>query len=614
MSAWGGGARRLLIAVSVSVVALSALSIAPAAASPDDPPGRAAAYYAASGAAEREASSPSMSAQSASDADTSKFIAGELVSDAVFFNGSALSQGAIQTLLTAKGANCTTTGAPACLKNATFSTPAKAASTACAALPAQTGISAAQVFANVGSACNINPLVLVTMVQKEQGLVSTAAPTQWMYDHATGWQCPDVGADASCDDTPTSTGFFNQVFGAAWQFQQYGKDPYFNWFPVGKVSDVRLNLDSSCGTKKVAIWNRATAALYYYTPYTPNDASLAAYPGEGDDCSAYGIRNFWMLFNAWADGYSSVTGGTPTVTRAAGADRFDAAVTISQQSYPTPLNGHGNVYIANGLNFPDALGAAPAAAFQGGPLLLVTPDSIPASVAAELQRLKPGGIVVVGGVNSVSDAVLAQLAQYGPAGRLSGDDRYAAARSLVSAVWPGTVTRLFIATGANFPDALSAGAAAGTLSVPVLLVNGSAATLDDPTVALIQRLHPGEIDIVGGPNSVSTTIEGQLGTLAGTVHRYSGDDRFAVSASLNGDTSIFPTVPSVYFANGFTFPDALAGAASAAKAHSPLYVSQAGCVTTAAAQAALKPSSTAIRLLGGTASIGAGVGKLTVCS
>ena len=195
----------------------------------------------------------------------------------------------------------------------------------------------------------------------------------------------------------------------------------------------------------------------------------------------------------------------------------------------------------------------------------------------------------------------------------SGDDRYAAARSLVSAVWPGTVPRLFIATGANFPDALSAGAAAGTLGVPVLLVNGSAAALDDATIALIQRLNPGEIDIVGGPNSVSSTIEGQLGTLAGTVHRFSGADRFAVSASLNADTSIFPTVPSVYFANGFTFPDALAGAAAAAKAHSPLYVSQAGCVTTAAAQAALNPSSTAIRLLGGTASIGAGVGKLTVC-
>ena len=614
MSFWGGGARALSIVVSLSVLTVSVMSgTAAFGATPDDPSGKAAAYEASSGAVQREESSPALVAQAAADADPSKFIAGELVSDAVFFNGSALSQSAIQSLLTAKGAGCTATGTYGCLKSTTFNTPAKSASAACSAIPALSNASAAQVFAAVGTACSINPLVLVVMVQKEQGLVSTTAPTQWMYDHATGWQCPDVGADPQCDDTPTSTGFFNQVFGAAWQFQQYGKDPYFDWFPVGKVSNVRLNLDATCGTKKVAIWNKATAALYYYTPYTPNDASLASYPGEGDDCSAYGIRNFWMLFNAWSSG-PSVAGGTPTSTRAAGADRFAAAVSISQQTYPTPPT-NGTVYIANGLNFPDALGAAPAAAKQNGPLLLVTPDSVPGVVATELQRLHPDHIRVVGGVNSVSAAVYSQLAGFTPdIARFQGADRYDASRQLVSSVWTGTVPRLFIATGANFPDALSAGAAAGTLGVPVLLVNGSAATLDDPTVALIQQLQPGEVDVVGGPNSVSSGIYAQLDAMQGvTAKRFSGNDRFAVSAALNADTTIFPTLPSAYLANGFTFPDALAGAAAAAKAKSPLYVAQAGCVTAPAAEAALNTTSKTFRLLGGTASIGVGVEKLTVC-
>ena len=37
-------------------------------------------------------------------------------------------------------------------------------------------------------------------------------------------------------------------------------------------------------------------SLYNYTPYQPNAAALAAYPGTGDSCSAYGNRNFFFLF------------------------------------------------------------------------------------------------------------------------------------------------------------------------------------------------------------------------------------------------------------------------------------------------------------------------------
>jgi putative cell wall-binding protein len=57
------------------------------------------------------------------------------------------------------------------------------------------------------------------------------------------------------------------------------------------------------------------------------------------------------------------------------------------------------VYVATGENFPDALGAAAAAAVQGGPVLLVRNTSIPAATAAELARLSPNVIYVAGGTN-----------------------------------------------------------------------------------------------------------------------------------------------------------------------------------------------------------------------
>ncbi|CPU62207.1 N-acetylmuramoyl-L-alanine amidase LytC precursor [Mycobacteroides abscessus] len=134
------------------------------------------------------------------------------------------------------------------------------------------------------------------------------------------------------------------------------------------------------------------------------------------------------------------------------------------------------VYVASGTGFADALSAAPAAAVQGGPLLLVQPNGIPTVVADELRRLAPQRIVVVGGSGAVSDAVYQQLAGYTPAIRRdAGANRYATSRLVSERAFAGqTVEVAYVATGTDFPDALSAGAVAGAYGVPVVLVNGKA--------------------------------------------------------------------------------------------------------------------------------------------
>jgi hypothetical protein len=91
-------------------------------------------------------------------------------------------------------------------------------------------------------------------------------------------------------------------------------------------------------------------------------------------------------------------------TRLAGPNRFATAADISAATFEA---GVPVVYIANGLNFPDALAGAAAAGKAGGPVLLVSPTSIAPPVAQELTRLKPARIVVLGGTSSVSDTVMA---------------------------------------------------------------------------------------------------------------------------------------------------------------------------------------------------------------
>lgn len=107
--------------------------------------------------------------------------------------------------------------------------------------------------------------------------------------------CPD---NADCN--PVFGGFLKQVFYGARSFKRYITNPtefyYQGW---GRTANVMYNPNAACGTKPVYIENKATFALYTYTPYTPNAAALANLYGSGDSCSAYGNRNFWTLFTDW---------------------------------------------------------------------------------------------------------------------------------------------------------------------------------------------------------------------------------------------------------------------------------------------------------------------------
>ncbi|MGW9112803.1 hypothetical protein [Microbacterium sp. NPDC055683] len=221
------------------------------------------------------------------------FDPGNIISDAVFYNSGAMTAAQIQTFLKGKVPACQS--GYVCLKDYKTRTTDRAADSYCTK-PYQGAASetAATIIAKVAKACGINPQVLLVMLQKEQGLVTHTWPSDWRYTIAMGMACPDTSA---CDTA--YYGFQNQVYGAARQYQIYAKASWFTWFPVGKSSQVRYHPNASCGSSAVTIKNKATASLYYYTPYQPNAAALKAGYGTGDSCSAYGNRNFYNYFTDW---------------------------------------------------------------------------------------------------------------------------------------------------------------------------------------------------------------------------------------------------------------------------------------------------------------------------
>jgi putative cell wall-binding protein/endo-1,4-beta-D-glucanase Y len=300
--------------------------------------------------------------------------------------------------------------------------------------------------------------------------------------------------------------------------------------------------------------------------------------------------------NWWQPTTHTATG----LQRIDGSDRFAVSAAISADAFEPGLPV---VYVASGEVFPDALSASAAAGARGAPVLLVRRTSVPDLVAAELRRLTSGRIVLLGGPNTVSSAVEAELRTYSPTvERVGGTDRFAVSAAVSRGAFaPGTRVA-YVASGEVFPDALSGSAAAGHDGGPVLLVRRDAV----PAVIATElgRLAPERIVLLGGPNSVSPTTADALADIA-PVSRVEGADRFAVAAAVSARTFPSPGTTTVYVASGATFPDALSGGAAAIRSGAPvLLVTRDGVPQPVADELArLRP--TRIVLLGGAASVSA---------
>lgn len=327
-------------------------------------------------------------------------------------------------------------------------------------------------------------------------------------------------------------------------------------------------------------------------------------------------RKLTATVTGWMPGYytsskvsgpTAVVSGGPTAARLAGSDRYATAVEISKNGFSP---GVPVVYLASGTDFPDALGAAPAASLGGGPLLLTSPTSLPSVVAAELRRLAPARIVVVGGTPSVSAAVFSQLQTIAPTERLSGSDRFETSRRIVDAAFE-SASIAYIATGLNFPDALTASAAAAKVQAPVILVHGGAASVDSATIGLLRALGVTTVRIAGSSSTVSNGIQSSLANNGFSVQRLAGSDRFETANKIN--EQVFTSAPTVYLASGVTFPDALAGAALAGSRGAPLYVATGSCIPASTSLSLTRMGVSTIVLLGSSATLNSSVASFQRC-
>lgn len=165
--------------------------------------------------------------------------------------------------------------------------------------------SAAQLISDAAHTYNISPQTLLIKLHTESAgpLTTDDWPFRNQFLYAMGAHCPDSGPGGSANCDPNYAGFSLQMLEAAKLLRWYLDSMQQPWWTYKKpytTNSILWNVaPSGCGAGDVYIGTKATAALYTYTPYQPNQAALNNLYGTGDGCSAYGNRNFWRVWTDW---------------------------------------------------------------------------------------------------------------------------------------------------------------------------------------------------------------------------------------------------------------------------------------------------------------------------
>ncbi|PJJ61753.1 cell wall-binding repeat-containing protein [Compostimonas suwonensis] len=306
--------------------------------------------------------------------------------------------------------------------------------------------------------------------------------------------------------------------------------------------------------------------------------------------------------------------------RIAGTNRYETSAAVAFDFDA----GVETVYVASGENWPDALSAGPAAAHFDAPLLLVPHDTVPVGTLEGINRLNPKRIVVVGGLNAISENVVGALREVvrdgGQVDRISGADRYGTSRAVVTDAFGTTIPSkdIYLASGSNYPDALSAGSAAGVSDSPVLLVDGGARAVDAATDAFLRPTEFRRIVIVGGEAVFTTALRSDLErfSVLGNSYRIGGVDRFDTNAKVidwgfGHETWRYSGVAIV--ASGFGFADALSAVPLAGRYRGPVLLSQKACIPSAALDSAWRVDMRIYEVIGGEAVLDRAVEQLARC-
>lgn len=206
--------------------------------------------------------------------------------------------------------------------------------------------------------------------------------------------------------------------------------------------------------------------------------------------------------------------GVTTIERIFGDNRYATAEQIAERAIAEMgAAWDGTAFAATGESFPDALGASPIAAAKGWPIYLVHPD--PATYAPLIAKMQADGVtdtLILGGNGAVYSTFALQLGSLFEE-RLEGLNRYTTAIAVAKyGVYTAGLSwdRVALATGQDFPDALSGGALQGASGSVMLLVHPDYLYSEIAFMLTVHKEDITEVRFLGGTGAVPQVVRDEV--------------------------------------------------------------------------------------------------------
>lgn len=266
---------------------------------------------------------------------------------------------------------------------------------------------------------------------------------------------------------------------------------------------------------------------------------------------------------------TSLSAGAESTTKASikrmgGADRIETAVLISNEGWSSAES----VVLASADTYADALPAVPLAYALDAPMFLVRGKSVDARVLNRIAALGAKTVYILGGPAAVSTEIESELKGKGyTVVRIGGATRFETARDIainLDALRGGKASEVFVASAANYPDTLSASAAAA-LKKCAIVYSPASGELDSATSEYLKSCGADKAFVLGGTAAVGNTVTASLNKAGiNDIERLGGVDRYGTALIVaKRFASLFGK--KVAFATGRNYPDALTGGVLAAK-------------------------------------------------
>jgi len=252
-----------------------------------------------------------------------------------------------------------------------------------------------------------------------------------------------------------------------------------------------------------------------------------------------------------------------SIYRFAGLSRYETSYSIFKNNW----SYCDYAVITTGENFPDALSAAPLAKKFNAPIILTNPQALSSDVENQLKTTGVKNVFIIGGTGAVSKNVEDKLISMGiKCTRISGQDRYET--SLAIAQYLDPVGAVAVATGADFPDALSIASIAACLEMPILLVDKNSS--NEKVCQYIKDTNTEYSFIIGGTGVVSTATQNSILQVCQNTARIAGANRYETNINVLEAFGGAIRPHEMFFATGLNFPDALSGSVLAAAGMHPV--------------------------------------------